>query len=265
MLRKIADPVVEPVSLTEAKLHLRVTVSSEDALIQALITAARTACEERLGRALIATAWQDTADEFPECIRLQRPRLIAVQSLRYVDTNGTTQTLATTDYQVVDQDEPARVVPAYGKTWPATRDQAAAVSIAYTSGYAAPVSAFDTSADTVTLSTWRTLAVGDPVVFSSVGGTLPTGITAGVTYYVQAVVSAGVYKLTATPGGSVIDLAGTPAGSNLVGVVPAVLRQWILLAIGELYENRERSISDRPVVPHEFVDGLLDTYRIVAL
>lgn len=38
--------------------------------------------------------------------------------------------------------------------------------------------------------------------------------------------------------------------------VPLHIRQWILLAIGDMYQNRERS-GDRPLVPHEFASALL--------
>ena len=50
--------------------------------------------------------------------------------------------------------------------------------------------------------------------------------------------------------------AGYPAGT-----VPTPIQQWILLAIGDLYEQRARS-AEKPAVPQNFADGLLDTYRI---
>lgn len=53
--------------------------------------------------------------------------------------------------------------------------------------------------------------------------------------------------------------AGYPASQ-----IPEPIAQWILLAVGDLYDNRARS-SDRPVVPQNFADALLDTYRIWAL
>lgn len=42
--------------------------------------------------------------------------------------------------------------------------------------------------------------------------------------------------------------------------VPAGLKSWILLAVGEMYANRERG-SDRPTVKHEFADGLLSKFK----
>ena len=46
--------------------------------------------------------------------------------------------------------------------------------------------------------------------------------------------------------------------------VPAPIKSWIGLAVGDLYERRERS-AERPAVPQQFADGLLDPYRIWGL
>lgn len=50
------------------------------------------------------------------------------------------------------------------------------------------------------------------------------------------------------------------AGSN----IPAPVQQWILLAVGDMYQNPTRS-AEKPVVPQQFADGLLDVYRIITL
>lgn len=45
--------------------------------------------------------------------------------------------------------------------------------------------------------------------------------------------------------------------------VPASIRQWMLLAVGTLYANREAVIVGATVnrLPHGFCDGLLDPWR----
>lgn len=261
-LRLTSPPTVEPVSLDAVKLFLRVSSSTEDALLASLITAARFACENRLGRALISTGFEQTFDAFADRLPLQRPPLLAVSSIRYVDVDGVTQTLSSADYQVDDRSWIARILPAYGASWPSTRDQANAVTVAFTAGYAAPITAVDAAADTITVSGWRTLAAGDPVVLSIAGGQPPPPLNVGKTYWVQSVVAAGVYKVAATVGGSAVDLTTAGWSPTLVGEVPAPLQQWILLAVGEMYENRERS-AEKPLVLNEFVDALLDTYRVL--
>lgn len=46
--------------------------------------------------------------------------------------------------------------------------------------------------------------------------------------------------------------------------VPAPLRSWILLAVGDLYERRNAS-AEQPATPHQFVDNLLQPYRLMGL
>lgn len=77
---------------------------------------------------------------------------------------------------------------------------------------------FDTTDDEVDL-TAHGLSVGMKVKFATTG-TLPTGLTAGTTYYVQSVTNANSFKVSATAGGTAIDLTGTPSGTHtVIGVV----------------------------------------------
>lgn len=46
--------------------------------------------------------------------------------------------------------------------------------------------------------------------------------------------------------------------------VPSPLKDWIVLAVGDLYQQRTRS-AERPAVPLNFVDGLLDPYKVWGL
>lgn len=48
------------------------------------------------------------------------------------------------------------------------------------------------------------------------------------------------------------------------GTLPSPIKSWILLATGDLYEQRTRS-AEKPVVPQNFADSLLDTYKIWSL
>lgn len=47
------------------------------------------------------------------------------------------------------------------------------------------------------------------------------------------------------------------------GQVPAALIQWILLAVGDLYENRSRS-AEKPVIAQGFADSLLEPFKVWA-
>lgn len=136
-LRMTSAPAVEPVTLAEAKNHLRITASNsdEDALISNLIKAARQWCEAYTGCSFVLQTWQVKLDEFPECIKLPRGPVIAVSSITYLDTSGDSQTLASSSYRVDADTIPARVTEAYASTWPSTYPVTNAVTVTYTAGY----------------------------------------------------------------------------------------------------------------------------------
>lgn len=137
-LTLITAPESEPVTLAEAKAHMRVTHDDEDTLITALIAAAREACEQKLGRALITQTWEKVLDAFPENeIRLPWPPLISITSVKYIDTSGAQQTLAADVYTIDADSEPGWLLLADGETWPETLDVANAVRVRYSAGYGA--------------------------------------------------------------------------------------------------------------------------------
>lgn len=152
----VAPPAVEPVSLEEAKLHLRVEVSLDDALISQLIKDAREWAEQYTRRAMITQTrrlWtrrfpDGCRDEYGEVIsrraRCAEPRMNlpggvvkSVTSVKYVDTAGHLQTLDPVGY-ILDAKSPDRIaaiVPAYGYSWPTTLDEPNAVQVEYVAGY----------------------------------------------------------------------------------------------------------------------------------
>jgi len=131
----ITEPTFEPLTLQEAKDHLRVTHALEDSLITMAITTAREMAESYTQRALCAKTLEYYGNCFGYIIELPYPVVSAVTSVKYDDTDGIEQTLSATEYDVHLVSEPALVVRAYGKTWPAIRDQLNAVRIRYVAGY----------------------------------------------------------------------------------------------------------------------------------
>jgi uncharacterized phiE125 gp8 family phage protein len=61
----LTPPAIEPITLAEAKLYLRVDEGDDDDLIAALIAAARTQVETRTRRALITQQWRYVRDAWP--------------------------------------------------------------------------------------------------------------------------------------------------------------------------------------------------------
>lgn len=134
-------PATEPVSLAEAKLHLRVDTdcTDEDTLIGALITAAREMVENYTGLALINQTWEYTCDEFPDDDLALRPApLSSISSITYVDTAGTTQTAsALTLYAADTYSIPGAATLRYGQTWPSVRDLRNSITVTYVAGFGA--------------------------------------------------------------------------------------------------------------------------------
>lgn len=137
MAIKVITPLAtEPVTLVEAKAHLRVVVTDDDTLITAQISAAREFAEHYTGRALAPQTLELALDTFPaDGIELIRSPVTSITSIKYMDADGVEQTLATADYSLNDYGVTASVEPAADTEWPETQDVANAVKVRYVAGY----------------------------------------------------------------------------------------------------------------------------------
>jgi len=126
-----------PITLEEAKEHLRVTDTNSDSYIQGLIAMVTEYVEGVTSRTLITTQYTWTRDEFPraQCMLVPKPPLQSISSITYIDTNQSTQTWGSTYYTVDTASVPARICPAYQETWPITLNVPNAVTVTYTAGY----------------------------------------------------------------------------------------------------------------------------------
>lgn len=115
---KVTGTPIEPISLSDAKLHIRVDNNTEDTLILSLITSAREYCENYTGRSFADKTLEYYLDSFPmNEINLPKKPVKSVTSVIYKDYEGTEITLtANTDY-IADLNNGAIVLP-YGKPWP---------------------------------------------------------------------------------------------------------------------------------------------------
>jgi uncharacterized phiE125 gp8 family phage protein len=136
-------PAAEPVTTAVAKSHLRVDLSTDDTLIDALILAAREMAEEYTRRALINQTWTWNLDRFPassnDALLVPKAPLSSVSSIAYIDNEGDSQTWSSALYDVTTPAGPrcerGRIAPAYGEIWPTTRAQMDAVTITFVAGY----------------------------------------------------------------------------------------------------------------------------------
>jgi uncharacterized phiE125 gp8 family phage protein len=132
-----SGPAVEPVSLAEAKAHLRVDGSAEDTLIASLIITSRLHVEAALGLALITQSWSLFLDAWPSGPHVRLP-LRPVQSIDAVQLYGPDESVETLDPDLFLLDGagiPPRLVRQAALAWPAPKRIANGIEIAITAGY----------------------------------------------------------------------------------------------------------------------------------
>lgn len=151
-MQLITPPAGEPVSLEEAKLHLRVDFDDDDALIQMLISSARQAAETITNRQLMTARWKLVMDSFPgpslmgvpagqpftlpgHAILIPKSPVLNVVAINYLDMNNVQQTMPAANYTVDVACEPARITPIFGQIWPIPLPQIGSVSVTFDAGY----------------------------------------------------------------------------------------------------------------------------------
>ena len=142
-LEIVSEPGYEPVSLAEAREWVR--LESDDtantAVLRLILKAMREDAENLTGRAFISRQYRLSLASWPidsrwgHRISLPFPPLISVDTLKYYDTDGVLQTLASDQYEVHDEAEPAFILPAYQVRWPSIRSRPDAVQVTFTAGY----------------------------------------------------------------------------------------------------------------------------------
>lgn len=139
-MKIVSAPANAPVTLVEAKAHLRVDFTDDDNLINGLIAAATNHAQKFLGRFLVAQTWDYSLDAFPtkDYIEIPMPPLIEVLSVSYTDESGNEQTLSEDRYAVDEASEPGRLYLPSGVSWPATVSELNSLRIRFRAGYITP-------------------------------------------------------------------------------------------------------------------------------
>ena len=130
-------PAVEPVTLAEAKDHLRVDGTAEDTLIGSLIVTSRLHVEAAMGLALVTQGWSVFLDAWPPGSALALP-LRPVQSItavRLYDEDAVVTTVPAGTYFLDGAGVPARLVRQGALAWPSPRRTANGIEVAFTAGY----------------------------------------------------------------------------------------------------------------------------------
>ena len=138
-IRRITEPVVEPVSLAEAKSHLRIDpdFDADDLYIMGLISAARYHVETVSDRTLIRSQWQIKLDAFPSWdIELPRPPITTGDIVvTYIPSDGVYSPVPFTDFRQDRDSTPAVIRPQWNRTWPPCRGAENDVTVTYWAGY----------------------------------------------------------------------------------------------------------------------------------
>lgn len=166
MLKLVAAPIMEPIQLYEAKDHLRVIGTDDDAVISDFIGAARLWCENWKEEAFITQTWDLYLDRFYErpahrrttwqsaigydegrYIEIPKRPLQYIETLTYLDSAGASTVvnfiglggvpvLETTDY-IIDVAR-GRLCLKADKTWPTITEQHNSIVIRFVVGYGMP-------------------------------------------------------------------------------------------------------------------------------
>jgi uncharacterized phiE125 gp8 family phage protein len=154
-LSLVAPAPDRPLSLAEAKEHLRIDGNDEDAAIEALIEAATQAARDVTGRELLHQTWRWTCDAFvddsgswwagtlqrvrgagsPDSIAVPRPPLASVASIVTYDADDTPSTFPAAAYLADTVSVPGRIVLRHGWQWPSNLRAANGIEITFVAGY----------------------------------------------------------------------------------------------------------------------------------
>lgn len=157
-LTRTADPAVEPLSTAELKDHLRLDGVEEDALLGALITSARQACETYTRRSLVTQIWKLSLDGWPvrggrepwwdgtregsldqmvetaRTLALPRGPLQSITSVTVTDADGS-RTVVDTSVYTASTGLNGRLALRAGQAWPSATAAVDAVEIVYVTGF----------------------------------------------------------------------------------------------------------------------------------
>lgn len=161
-LAETSSPSIEPVTLAEAKAHLRITHSTDDALVTDIIKTARMACESFTGRAFITRnislyldiwpsggggSWWDGVREGASVmaeamvLNIPRPPLFSVTDIRVYGADDTLTTFSSENYFVDTVGPQGRIVLKDSAAVPSPGRNTSGIEVRYTAGYGTTASA----------------------------------------------------------------------------------------------------------------------------
>ena len=130
-------PAEQPITLTEAKAHLRVEASDDDDMIEALVEGATSHLDGWsgiLGRCLVEQEWKASFHCFRRVMRLPFPDVSAA-TISYFDADDAQQSVGASNFSIKEDETGAFIW--FADLWqtPTTFARPDAVQITFTAGY----------------------------------------------------------------------------------------------------------------------------------
>ena len=133
---KVDTAAASPVFTTaEAKAVLKVDVSTDDTVIDNLVSAATESCQIYTNQYFINTVVTQYSDTWDDFYTLYKSPVDSITHVKYYDSDDTQQTLASSNYILGHYSQPARIGIAVGGELPNLSKRINAVEVKYTVGY----------------------------------------------------------------------------------------------------------------------------------
>ena len=142
----VTPPLVEPISLDQAKARLRISETSQDAHIIHLIRVARQRIEALTGQVLIEQTWLERRDAwdaegrlhaFGTQFKIMKPPLISIEAIRGFDADDVPTVWSASSYFVDTLSEPGRISLRPNQVFPKPGRDVGGIEIEFVCGYGA--------------------------------------------------------------------------------------------------------------------------------
>ena len=176
-VRVAVKPTALPLSHSELSLRTRVDSHQDDsALLESYQRSAVASIDgpDGIGYAMLTQTWERVMDWFPATIVLPGFPIQSVESITYRDASDAEQTVDPSDYELINDYEPAVIEPVAG--WPVVGRRRGTVVVRYVLGHATPSDVPDDLRDAVALMVAHRYENRQPVVMGSSVTELPMGV-----------------------------------------------------------------------------------------
>lgn len=137
-LKRLTSPSVEPITVSEAKDHLKVRTTGEDTVIGFELTAAREFLEHEMGVQMITCSYEGYLDSFPDENYIEFPLqpITGVVKVEYFAPDASSMSELSSDYYIFDDvRKPPRLYLHPDYSWPSTEPRVNAVKVTFNAGY----------------------------------------------------------------------------------------------------------------------------------